>query len=153
VVGDQATVSAVINNNTDKEMTVLPSVAAAGLQIGQMDSAVAQMKVPAKGEVRVDRPVTVQTTGLAKLKVVARSEEFGDAMENDYPIYEHGLEKLIAKSGKLRGDDTIVRLDLPKERKPGSTTLSVQVAPSMAVTMLDALPYLVNYPYGCTEQT
>ena len=153
VVGDQATVSAVINNNTDKEMVVLPSVAVDGLRLGQMDSPVGQMKVPAKGEIRVDWPVTVQNTGLARLKVIARGQEFGDAMENSYPIYEHGLEKLIAKSGKLRGDDTIVRLDLPKERKPGTTTLSVQVAPSMAVTMLDALPYLVNYPYGCTEQT
>ena len=25
--------------------------------------------------------------------------------------------------------------------------------PSMAITMLDALPYLIDYPYGCTEQT
>ena len=25
--------------------------------------------------------------------------------------------------------------------------------PSLAVTMLDALPYLIDYPYGCTEQT
>ena len=31
--------------------------------------------------------------------------------------------------------------------------LSVQVTPSLAVTMLDALPYLIEYPYGCTEQT
>ena len=29
----------------------------------------------------------------------------------------------------------------------------VQVTPGMAVTMLDALPYLIDYPYGCTEQT
>ena len=27
------------------------------------------------------------------------------------------------------------------------------MTPSLAVTMLDALPYLVGYPYGCTEQT
>jgi uncharacterized protein YfaS (alpha-2-macroglobulin family) len=31
--------------------------------------------------------------------------------------------------------------------------MSVQITPSMAVTMLDALPYLIDYPYGCTEQT
>src|SRR2546430_12509732 len=31
--------------------------------------------------------------------------------------------------------------------------LIVQLTPSMAVTMLDALPYLIDYPYGCTEQT
>jgi uncharacterized protein YfaS (alpha-2-macroglobulin family) len=27
------------------------------------------------------------------------------------------------------------------------------VSPSLAVTMLDAIPYLLDYPYGCTEQT
>lgn len=31
--------------------------------------------------------------------------------------------------------------------------MQIQVTPSLAVTMLDALPYLVDYPYGCTEQT
>ncbi len=54
--------------------------------------------------------------------------------------YEHGIEKFIAKSGKVRGNDITVKLDLPKERKPDSTTLTVQVTPSLAVTMLDALP-------------
>jgi uncharacterized protein YfaS (alpha-2-macroglobulin family) len=53
----------------------------------------------------------------------------------------------------MRGDSVTVKLDIPKERRPDSTTLSVQVAPSMATTMLDALPYLIDYPYGCTEQT
>ena len=53
----------------------------------------------------------------------------------------------------MRGDEVIVNLELPKERKTDSTVLTVQVTPSMAVTMLDALPYLIDYPYGCTEQT
>ena len=39
-------------------------------------------------------------------------------------------------------DDITVTLDIPAERKPESTTLTVQVTPSLAVTMLDALPYL-----------
>ncbi|HEX9135943.1 MAG TPA: alpha-2-macroglobulin, partial [Nitrospirota bacterium] len=66
---------------------------------------------------------------------------------------EHGIEKFIAKSGKMRGDEVTIKLDIPKERKPESTVMTVQVTPSMAVTMLDALPYLIDYPYGCTEQT
>jgi len=53
----------------------------------------------------------------------------------------------------VRGDDITVKLEIPKERKPESASLMVQVTPSMAVTMLDALPYLIDYPYGCTEQT
>ena len=74
-------------------------------------------------------------------------------MEKTYIVYEHGIEKFIRKAGKLRGNDVTVKLDIPRERKADSTMLTVQVAPSMAVTMLDALPYLIDYPYGCTEQT
>src|SRR5205823_12227270 len=62
-------------------------------------------------------------------------------------------EKFISRSGKMRGDSVIVKLDIPKERRANSTALTVQIAPSMATTMLDALPYLIDYPYGCTEQT
>src|SRR4029078_6630729 len=88
-----------------------------------------------------------------KLKVTGRGGKFGDAMERTYTCHEHGIEKFIAKSGKARGDNVTIQLDLRSERKPGSTSLTVQVTPSMAVTMLDALPYLIDYPYGCTEQT
>src|SRR5262249_30525817 len=64
----------------------------------------------------------------------------------------HGIEKFIAKSGKVRASDLTINLDLPP-RKTDSTALTVQLTPSLAVTMLDALPYLIDYPYGCTEQT
>jgi uncharacterized protein YfaS (alpha-2-macroglobulin family) len=42
---------------------------------------------------------------------------------------------------------------VPEERKPEQTKLTVQFSPSLAASMIDALPYLVDYPYGCTEQT
>ena len=74
-------------------------------------------------------------------------------MEKTYPIYEHGIEKLLSKSGKVRGNEVTVKLQIPEQRKIESTTLTVQITPSLAVTMLDALPYLYDYPYGCTEQT
>src|SRR4029079_3133617 len=74
-------------------------------------------------------------------------------MEKNFLIYEHGIEKFISRSGKMRSDGVTIKLDIPKERRADSTNLTVQVAPSMATTMLDALPYLIDYPYGCTEQT
>ena len=36
---------------------------------------------------------------------------------------------------------------------PARTELNLQLTPSVAGTMLDALPYLADYPYGCIEQT
>ncbi|MBO0721429.1 MAG: alpha-2-macroglobulin, partial [Blastocatellia bacterium] len=151
VTGDLATVSAVINNNTDQELKVSPSLDAQGLTITGLPNQT--VTVAAKGEARVDWPVKVDQPGKAKLKVTARGEKYADAMERDFTVYEHGIEKLVARSGKLRGDDLAIRLDLPKERIPETTNLTVQITPSMAVTMLDSLPYLIDYPYGCTEQT
>ncbi|HEY2081776.1 MAG TPA: alpha-2-macroglobulin family protein, partial [Verrucomicrobiae bacterium] len=169
VVGDTVTISAVVNNNTSEPMDARVILDASGLTVGQasrlspskndsnnMESGKMpdlRLKVPANGEARADWVAQIKTPGEVKLKVTARGAKYADAMEKTFTAYEHGIEKFLAKSGKARGSDITVKLDLPHERKPGSTVLSVQVTPSMAVTMLDALPYLADYPYGCTEQT
>lgn len=161
LVGDKATVSAVINNNTDQPLRATPELSAEGLTVsglivdGKLNhaGAPAPVEVKANGETRVDWLVNVEHAGAAKLKVTARGEKYSDAMENRFSVYEHGIEKFIAKSGKLRANEALVRLDIPAARKPESTQLTVNITPSMAVTMLDALPYLIDYPYGCTEQT
>jgi uncharacterized protein YfaS (alpha-2-macroglobulin family) len=149
VVGDRVTISSVMNNNTNAAITVTPSLDVQGVAISS--EAPATITVPANGEARADWTVVAEKTGEAKLRVTARSPEHSDAMEKSFIVYEHGIDKLIARSGKLRGDEATIRLELPRERR--ATELTVQIAPSLAVTMLDALPYLIEYPYGCTEQT
>ena len=42
---------------------------------------------------------------------------------------------------------------VPQERRPKQSRLEVRYSPTLAGAMVDALPYLVDYPYGCTEQT
>ncbi len=162
VVGDTVLVSAVINNNTDQPLSVQTSLDADGLVIsgiGIKDGIVvkgkraASVTVPANGEVREDWAMFVKSAGPVKLKVTGRGGKYSDAMEKTYVAHEHGIEKFITKAGKVRGNDITVKLDIPQARKPESTSLTVQVTPSLAVTMLDALPYLIDYPYGCTEQT
>jgi hypothetical protein len=169
VVGDQVVISAVVNNNTEEAMEVRVELDASGIIVGQASrlspsekaskkletgaTPVLQVSVPANGEARADWKCEVKSPGEVKLKVTGRGGKYSDAMEKTYLAYEHGIEKFLTKAGKVRGNDIIVKLDLPKERKADSTSLTVQVTPSLAVTMLDALPYLIDYPYGCTEQT
>jgi uncharacterized protein YfaS (alpha-2-macroglobulin family) len=160
VVGDQVTVSAVINNNTDESMSVAPALNAEGVTVSGLlvdgktiAGAASPVEVKGNSETRVDWLVAVNHASKAKLKVEARGAKYADAMEKTFTIFEHGIEKFVSKSGKMRGDSIAVKLDIPKERRADSTTLTVQIAPSMATTMLDALPYLIDYPYGCTEQT
>lgn len=160
LVGDKVTVSAVINNNTDKPMNARPELSAEGLNVsgrlvdGQLTAhAPEAVEVKPNSETRVDWLVSVEKAGAAKIKVTARGDQYADAMENNFAVYEHGIEKLLYKSGKLRASEANISLNIPAARKADSTQLTVQVAPSMAVTMLDALPYLIDYPYGCVEQT
>ena len=60
--------------------------------------------VKANSEARVDWLVNATQASEAKLKVEARGEKYADAMEKTYTVYEHGIEKFISKSGKMRGD-------------------------------------------------
>jgi hypothetical protein len=164
LAGDTVAISGVIQNSTEETLAVRPELEAAGLEVTGIlvdgrplaggPSAVA---VPAGGEARVDWVVQVPPPpaaagGEARVRVTVRSGKHADAMERTFPVHEHGIEKLIAKSGKVRGKEVAVTLDLPARRKE-TTSLEVQVTPSLAVAMLDALPYLIDYPYGCTEQT
>ncbi len=151
VVGDTCTVSAVINNNTDQSLSLSAKLEVSGLEARHPKPDTRNL--PPHGETRVDWTVVATSAGEAKLTATAKAGKFADAMEKAYPVYDHGIEKFLGTSTKLRGESASLQLDLPAARRADTTELVVQVSPSIAVTMLDALPYLANYPYGCTEQT
>ena len=160
VVGDRVTVSGVINNNTDQTLRVSSSLTSEGLTVSglvidgkHVKGELKPIDVQPGSEARVDWLVAATEAGSAKLKVESSADRYADAMEKTYAVYEHGVEKFISRSGKMRGESVAIKLDIPKARRPETTELTVQVTPSLATTMLDALPYLIDYPYGCTEQT
>jgi hypothetical protein len=113
--------------------------------------------VPAGGEARVDWRVRVLREGSAKVTVRALTDEESDAMQMSVPVLVHGATKQVASTGSMRPDDlrksVTVQLDIPEMRRPELTTLEVRYSPTLALAMMDALPYCLYYPYGCTEQT
>ncbi len=112
--------------------------------------------LPKQGERRVDWMIRVVREGSLTVRMSAQTSARQDATQLKIPVLVHGVEKQVAKSGVLRGErreEAQLAISLPRDRKPGSSELVVQLNPSLAATMLDALPYLVDYPYGCIEQT
>jgi uncharacterized protein YfaS (alpha-2-macroglobulin family) len=63
--------------------------------------------------------------------------------------------KMDSYSGVIRPKDQSgkIAVNVPDQRRPQQTRLEVRYSPTLAGAMVDALPYLVDYPYGCTEQT
>lgn len=151
VVGDEVTISGLFDNRTSGTLVVRPELVAEGLEL--LTPAPASVAIDANGQARVDWKARVTVSGTAKLRLVARSGELSDAMEKSYPMEPHGIDALVARALKMKGAELAFALDVPAARRKDTTKFVVQVSPSLAVTMLDALPYLVDYPYGCTEQT
>jgi uncharacterized protein YfaS (alpha-2-macroglobulin family) len=151
VVGDLCTLSALIDNQGEGPLAVDVALTAAGLEL--LDAPARVVQVAAGGQARVDWHARAVHEGTSDLLLSARAGALSDAMKKSYPVEAHGIEALVAGSWKLGSGSLLATLDVPGARRKESTSFSVQVTPSLAVTMLDALPYLVQYPYGCTEQT
>jgi uncharacterized protein YfaS (alpha-2-macroglobulin family) len=113
------------------------------------------VKIDAKGEQRVDWRVKVVKEGQAVVRMKALTDEESDAMEMRFPVYVHGMLKTDSFCGVVRRDkdQASIRLTVPSERRIDESRLEVRYSPTLAGAMVDALPYLVDYPYGCTEQT
>ena len=111
--------------------------------------------LPAGGEVRVDWRVKVTAPGEAKVRMAALTDVESDAMELTFPVKIHGMQKTVSTTGVLRGDRQSTRFELtvPEARRPDRSRLEIRYSPTLAGSLVDALPYLVDFEYGCTEQT
>ncbi len=113
------------------------------------------VEIAAGAEARVDWRVRVARTGTAVVRMVARSDEESDALEMRSPVHEHGILKTDSISGAVRpeADGASFALEVPALRRVNDSRLEIRYSPTLAGAMVDALPYLIAYPYGCTEQT
>jgi hypothetical protein len=151
---DEVVLSANVHNYLKAEKLVDVT-----LELGGPLSATAaprqQVRVPANSDRRVDWRVKVQAEGTAVVRMKAVSDEESDAMEMRFPCLVHGMLKTDSFSGVVRADKggSSITFTVPAERRVEETRLEVRYSPSLAAAMADALPYLVDYPYGCTEQT
>lgn len=131
-----------------------PGEGAAGFNLNKPDGTIT---VKAGEEARVNWIVDVARDGKTGVQMTAQTDEEADGVKMEFPVLVHGVQRFASQSGVLREGSGKAReaitINMPKERRFGATSLNVQLNPSLAATMLDALPYLMDYPYGCVEQT
>ena len=113
------------------------------------------LTIAAGAEGRVDWRVKAVQEGEAVVQMQALTDEESDAMQMRFPVYVHGMLKTESFSRVIRPEARACTIDftVPAQRRPEASRLEVRTSPSLAATLVDALPYLAHYPYGCTEQT
>lgn len=152
---DEVVLSANIHNYLQNEKAVKAILELDGPSLKPMDEITRTVAVKANGEQRVDWRVKVVEEGEAVVRMKALTDEESDAMEMRFPVYVHGMLKMDSFSGVIRPDKqtAAITINVPKERRIDQSRLEARYSPTLAGAMVDALPYLVSYPYGCTEQT
>ncbi|MEI7635244.1 MAG: MG2 domain-containing protein [bacterium] len=173
---DRVTISGIVHNylKSEKEVRAILTVKGLSLEGGasvssQQAAMTAEKRVRIKpnAEERVDWQVDVKDSGEAVIELKALTDEESDAVEQKFPVLPHGIDKFVAwngstddktttgmtidKSGKTTTITQVV--ELPDERIKSSTRLTITVNPSLAAAIRDAIPCLIDYPYGCVEQT
>jgi uncharacterized protein YfaS (alpha-2-macroglobulin family) len=152
---DEVVLSANVHNYLKNEKLVRVSLELAGGQLAGPADMQREVRVAANGEARVDWRVRVVGEGQAVVRMKALTDEESDATEQTFPCYVHGMLRTESWSGAIRPDGKSGRFTIvvPAERRAEQTRLEVRWSPTLAGALVDALPYLADYPYGCTEQT
>ena len=158
VQGDRSLLSAILNNETDDVMETSVTLEIEGetqLQLSNKATQTQKVSIPARGQQRLDWECLGVAEGEAKVTVIARSQNDSDAMVLPLPVLVRGMQKTESLAGTLRFDqsETSVAFTTPAQRRAEKSQLTVRLSPSLAASMIDALPFLVEYPHGCTEQT
>jgi alpha-2-macroglobulin len=144
--GDAVRVFASVHNRTEKEQSIRVRLKADNGAIrGPAEQTVT---VGPKSNAPVHWAFAPKAPGEANLLMTATCDAGADASLKSIPVTRCAAEQIVAYSGFVKDRMT---LDLPALE--GNGQLEFTFAPSLVADLSDTLGYLVEYPYGCVEQT
>ena len=150
IEGDEVVLSAVIESHLPKAGPVAVTLSAPGLTA--LGPTKKTLTVTPEQVTRFDVRFKVVELGDRLIRAQVTSGATGDAMELTIPALVHGSAQRQFFAGRL-SDTFSFDVELPQKRKAALTKLELNLSPSLLAVMLDGLPYLAQYPYGCVEQT
>jgi hypothetical protein len=166
VVGDEAQMGLIVQNNAQETLTVEVRFEGEGLEIGewrlgdqetgdwQANRGAQELTVKAGERIKVEYQVEVTDVDQVKLTMGAKGGEFGDALALDVPVYKFSTPETVATVGSLSEDGTRTEgIALPDSLDATQGNLTINLDPSLASGMRHGLDYLEHFAYECTEQT
>jgi uncharacterized protein YfaS (alpha-2-macroglobulin family) len=151
--GDTVNVPVTLTNTTEKAANVTANIAVEG-PMRVVGSSNQSVNLPAKTEGRATFKIVADPTiniGKVNVTVSGMGEKFTDATE--ISVRPPSTLQKVTGTGSIAGGSTQkVNIGL-SDFIPGSSNYSLVVSRSPALELGEQLKWLVQYPYGCTEQT
>jgi len=148
--GDRFELPIVLQNQTDESMSVDVVVQAGNIILtagmGQ------RVTVPANDRVEVRFPATTDSPGTARLQIAAVSGSYADAADAELPVYTPATTEAFATYGVVDEGAIIQPVASPVGVFPQFGGLEINTSSTALQALTDAVIYLANYPYQCSEQ-
>lgn len=151
VNGDQQRMVAMLTNNTGSDADVKLNLEAHDAKVdGPMNTTV---HVGNNAMQTVEYVVTPQHSGTASFVGKAWIDGgASDGMELKLPVNPHARLMVDGVSGSTKSSQSVT-LNLQSGYDPDSGALEVTIAPSLGASLASSLDHLIDFPYGCVEQT
>ncbi|HZH97364.1 MAG TPA: alpha-2-macroglobulin family protein, partial [Fimbriimonadaceae bacterium] len=148
---DEQRMAAVVSNGTGSDLDVKVQIESSGAQIN--GGKVQSVRVPAGSTRSVEYTVNPDVSGTATFVAKAWVDNGPtDGVELKVPVQALGRLFVEQTAGNFTGSDRLT-VNLRDGADLNSGRLLVGISPTIAPALLQSLDELVNFPYGCTEQT
>jgi alpha-2-macroglobulin len=148
--GDQIELPVVVQNQTDEPMTVEIALQTSNLAL--TGAAGVRVTVPAQDRVEVRFPATTMRPGTARFQVAAVSGPYADAAEGELPVYTPATTEAFATYGVIDSGAIAQPVQIPNNVFPQFGGLEITTSSTAVQALTDAVIYLVDYPFECSEQ-
>ena len=148
--GDRFELPVVVQNQTDKPMTVSLAVRAVNAEL--TDGMGRRVQVPANNRVEVRFPVSAMRAGTARFQIGAVADKWSDAAEIFLPVWTPATTEAFATYGTIDEGAIVQPVSAPKNIFPQFGGLEISTSSTELQELTDAFLYLVQYPYECSEQ-
>ncbi len=91
--------------------------------------------------------------GAASITLTSLAGKYSDKITKNLKVYPHSIQQVLSRNQFVMEGNNDLFFDLPTNIKKESIQFNVNVSYGYFSTISAALPYLINYPYGCVEQT
>lgn len=150
-VGDEPQAAVVVINETGAAGTATIETTVKGVALAGKSTH--KVSVAAGGRVPVVFPLRVAHEGQARLRFAATLGAEKDGLEVTLPVsYPAPMEALLVAEGETR-DSRTIDVKLPEGTLTSSGALEISVDPDGLAGLEEGLRSLIEYPYGCLEQT
>ncbi|MFN0079780.1 MAG: alpha-2-macroglobulin family protein [Prosthecobacter sp.] len=155
IAGDEAALTASIVHAEQKNRPLQAVIEWQGDAATLLDAPAQNTTLDTNGGAQLTWHVKAAHEGTCTIRIKVACDNASDATEITLPVRLAHTAQLESWDISVAPEQSerVLEFIVPANDRPDSTRLEVRLTPSVLAVIVDALPYLAEYPHGCAEQT